>query len=70
MNGELNYSFLLLVFIVVIVGSILVILCVTRINGDYSTDEYFSEEPFIETPTLLATLSEDARLSYEQAKSI
>lgn len=67
-----NYTWILLVGVAVFLFVVVLLLCFTKASGErlfYSGEDSLFEEPFIETPALLATLSEDARLSYEQAKS-
>ncbi|CAO3656984.1 unnamed protein product [Mucor hiemalis] len=67
-----NYTWILLVGVVVFLFVIVVLLCFTKASGErlfYSGEDSLFEETIVETPALMATLSEDARLSYEQAKS-
>lgn len=67
-----SYTWILIVGIVVFFAVIVVLLCFTKAAGERL---FFSgiEDPELaneieETPALLALLSEDARISYEQAK--
>lgn len=72
MDGSSNYTWILLVGVAVFLFVVIMLLCFTKASGErlfYSGEDSLFEEPFIETPALLSTLSEDARLSYEQAKS-
>ncbi|KAI8970408.1 concanavalin A-like lectin/glucanase domain-containing protein [Mycotypha africana] len=68
-----NYTWILLVGMVVFFFVIFILLCFTKASGErlfYSGEDSFYEDTnyIVETPALLATLSEDARISYEQAK--
>lgn len=65
-----NYTWILLVGVVVFLFVIIVLLCFTKASGErlfYSEDSIY-EETIVETPAMMASLSVDARLSYEQAK--
>ncbi|KAL7320408.1 Protein ssh4 [Mucor circinelloides] len=71
-DTDSSYTWILLVGVVVFLFVIVVLLCFTKASGErlfYSGEDSIYEEAIVETPALLATLSEDARLSYEQAKS-
>ncbi|RCH93940.1 Protein ssh4 [Rhizopus stolonifer] len=68
---DTNYTWILLVGIFVFLFVIFILLCFTKANGDhffYNEDSLFEDE-IVECPALLASLSEDARISYEQAKT-
>lgn len=70
-DNNSNYTWILLVGVVVFLFVIVVLLCFTKASGErlfYSGEDSLFEETIVETPALMATLSEDARLSYEQAK--
>lgn len=67
---DANYTWILLVGVFVFLFVIFILLCFTKASGErffYGQDSFF-EDGFVECPALLATLSEDARISYEQAK--
>jgi hypothetical protein len=67
---DTNYTWILLVGIFVFLFVIFILLCFTKASGEnffYNEDSLFEDE-IVECPALLATLSEDARISYEQAK--
>lgn len=63
---------ILIVGILVFVLVLMLLLCFTKGSGDTlfltGPDDPETACAFRETPALLATLSEDARISYEQAK--
>lgn len=67
-----NYTWIFLVGIVVFFLVIVILLCFTKAGGDRlflgSTHDPECISEIEETPALLASLSEDARISYEQAK--
>lgn len=67
-----SYTWIFLVGIVVFFLVIVILLCFTKAGGDRlflgSTHDPECISEIEETPALLATLSEDARISYEQAK--
>ncbi|KAI8149726.1 concanavalin A-like lectin/glucanase domain-containing protein [Fennellomyces sp. T-0311] len=67
-----SYTWIFIVGVVVFFLVIIVLLCFTKAGGDRlflgGTDDPECANDFEETPALLATLSEDARFSYEQAK--
>lgn len=65
-----NYTWILLVGVVVFLFVIVVLLCFTRGSGEqlFLTEDSLFEDTIVETPAIMASLSEDARLSYEQAK--
>lgn len=66
-----NYTWILLVGVVVFLFVIVVLLCFTKASGErlfYTGEDSIYEESIIETPAMMASLSPDARLSYEQAK--
>ena len=67
-----SYTWIFIVGVVVFFLVITVLLCFTKAGGDRlflgGTDDPECASEFEETPALLATLSEDARISYEQAK--
>ncbi|KAG2223785.1 hypothetical protein INT45_001919 [Circinella minor] len=67
-----SYTWIFIVGVVVFFLVIIVLLCFTKAGGDRlflgGTDDPECASEFEETPSLLATLSEDARISYEQAK--
>lgn len=69
-----NYTWIFLVGIVVFFLVIVILLCFTKAGGDRlflgSTHDPECISEIEETPALLASLSEDARISYEQAKGI
>lgn len=70
-DNSSSYTWILLVGVVVFLFVIIVLLCFTKASGErlfYSGEDSIFEETIVETPALMATLSEDARLSYEQAK--
>lgn len=67
-----GYTWIFIVGVVVFFLVGVILLCFTKAAGDRffltsSDDPEFASE-FEETPAFLASLSEDARLSYEQAK--
>ncbi|KAG2199941.1 hypothetical protein INT47_009267 [Mucor saturninus] len=67
-----NYTWILLVGVVVFLFVIVVLLCFTKASGErlfYTGEDSIFEETIVETPAMMATLSPDARLSYEQAKA-
>ncbi|GAA5805842.1 concanavalin A-like lectin/glucanase domain-containing protein [Helicostylum pulchrum] len=67
-----NYTWILLVGVVVFLFVIVVLLCFTKASGErlfYTGEDSIYEESIIETPAMMASLSPDARLSYEQAKA-
>ena len=67
-----NYTWIFLVGIVVFFLVIVILLCFTKAGGDRlflgGTHDPECISEIEETPALLASLSEDARISYEQAK--
>lgn len=66
-----GYTWILLVGVVVFLFVIVVLLCFTKGSGDrlfYGGDDSIYEDSIVETPAMMASLSPDARLSYEQAK--
>ncbi|KAI9299873.1 concanavalin A-like lectin/glucanase domain-containing protein [Cunninghamella echinulata] len=67
-----NYTWIFIVGIVVFFFVIIVLLCFTKATGERlflgGTDDPELAAEIVETPALLALLSEDARLSYERAK--
>ncbi|KAI8372650.1 concanavalin A-like lectin/glucanase domain-containing protein [Choanephora cucurbitarum] len=68
--NSVSYAWILIVGVVVFMFVVIVLLCFTKASGErlfYSSEDHY-EDTLIETPALLASLSEDARLSYEQAK--
>ncbi|KAI9353082.1 concanavalin A-like lectin/glucanase domain-containing protein [Pilaira anomala] len=67
-----SYTWILLVGVVVFLFVIVVLLCFTKASGDrlfYGGDDSIYEDSIVETPAMMASLSPDARLSYEQAKA-
>jgi hypothetical protein len=68
-----SYAWIFIVGIVVFFLIIVVLLCFTRASGSQLFSSISANDPelgteFVETPAMLETLSEDARLSYERAK--
>lgn len=67
-----NYTWIFIVGIVVFFFVIIVLLCFTKATGERlflgGADDPELVAEIVETPALLASLSEDARLSYERAK--
>lgn len=66
-----NYTWILLVGVVVFLFVIVVLLCFTKASGErlfHMGEDSIIVETIVETPAMMATLSPDARLSYEQAK--
>ena len=68
---DTNYTWILLVGVLVFLFVIIILLCFSKASGEqlfYSSDDSLFEETIVETPALMATLTPDARFSYEQAK--
>jgi hypothetical protein len=69
-----NYIWILLTGFFIFLFIVFALLCFTPTNRDwlfyYCNKDSFFEHDFVECPALLASLSEDARISYEQAKGI
>jgi hypothetical protein len=68
-----SYAWIFIVGIVVFFLIIVILLCFTRASGSQLFSSISANDPelgteFVETPAMLETLSEDARLSYERAK--
>jgi hypothetical protein len=68
-----SYAWIFIVGIIVFFLIIVVLLCFTRASGSQLFSSIATNDPelgteFVETPAMLETLSEDARLSYERAK--
>ncbi|KAM3582001.1 Protein ssh4 [Umbelopsis sp. WA50703] len=69
-----SYAWIFIVGIVVFFLIIVILLCFTRASGSQLFSSISANDPelgteFVETPAMLETLSEDARLSYERAKA-
>jgi len=68
-----SYAWIFIVGIIVFFLIIVVLLCFTKASGSQLFSSISTNDPelgteFVETPAMLETLSEDARLSYERAK--
>jgi hypothetical protein len=68
-----SYAWIFIVGIIVFFLIIVVLLCFTKASGNQLFTSISANDPelgteFVETPAMLETLSEDARLSYERAK--
>lgn len=67
-----TYTWIFIVGVIVFFLVIILLLCFTKAGGDRlflgGSDDLEGGSEVVETPALLASLSEDARISYEQAK--